>query len=239
MNKDLIGKIDTFMNSKGFVLCLLFLLLVLIILLFSLGYSNAKLEEQIFERDIHIRNLQYADSIAKEILEYEETDSTRVLVTRWKNGHRMSYAEMAEERDSLELKYYQQRIRNIDLESDIEAYQNLEERISSYEAYIRNLQRSDSIAKKLLDYRETDSTRVLVTRWKNGHQMSYAEMAGERDSLAKKYIQLNTQYQGLRSCIQAYEKVLIRCQEVFPFEYSIVYRGDSLWVSTITFNPKN
>lgn len=111
MNKDLIGKIDTFMNSKGFVLCLLFSLLVLIILLFSLGYSNAKLEEQIFERDIHIRNLQYSDSIAKELLEYEETDSTRILITRWKDGHQMSYAEIAEERDSLEV--------------TIEAYKNI------------------------------------------------------------------------------------------------------------------
>lgn len=101
MNKELFMKIDEFIESKGLILILLVLLLVLIPTVLSLGLTNEKLEEQIIERDNHIRLLQYRDSIASELLDYEQKDSTRVLVTRLKNGHTMTYKELGEERDSL------------------------------------------------------------------------------------------------------------------------------------------
>lgn len=101
MNKEFFIKIDKFLESKGFILLLLVLLLVLIPTVLSLGLTNQKLEEQIIERDNHIRILQYRDSVASELLDYEQKDSTRVLVTRLKNGQTMTYKELAEERDSL------------------------------------------------------------------------------------------------------------------------------------------
>lgn len=102
MNKELFIKIDKFFESKGFILLLFVLLLVLIPIVLSLGLTNVKLEEQIIERDNHIRQLQYTDSVAKHLLDYRDDDSTTVLVTRVRNGHQMTYKELAEERDSLQ-----------------------------------------------------------------------------------------------------------------------------------------
>ncbi len=102
MNKELFIKIDKFLENKGFILLLLVLLLVLIPIVLSLGLTNEKLEEQIIERDNHIRQLQYTDSVAKHLLDYRDEDSTTVLVTRVRNGHQMTYKELAEERDSLQ-----------------------------------------------------------------------------------------------------------------------------------------
>lgn len=122
MNKEWFQKVDKIMESKRSLLLLLIIMLVLVFMTLSLGYTNTKLEEQIYERDTYIRKLQYSDSIAKQLLEYSVNDSSKVLITRYKNGHHMTYREIAEERDSIRLEYYDLQYRNRELESKIEIY---------------------------------------------------------------------------------------------------------------------
>ena len=63
MNKEIFIKIDKFLESKGFNLLLLALLLVLLPIVLSLGLTNEKLEEQIIEHFKEDVNLALTDVI--------------------------------------------------------------------------------------------------------------------------------------------------------------------------------
>lgn len=151
--KNMINKIDKALNSIVFNILTLVLLLVLIPTIISLGYSNAKLEEQIFERDAHIRKLQYTDSISRSLLDYVETDSSRVLITRWKNGHNMTYKELAEERDSIINKYY-----NLCNECN-----RLELKIENYEQILDECKKIFPFDYKIHYYKDSIVTEVIYT----------------------------------------------------------------------------
>ena len=151
--KNIINKIDKALNSIFFNILTLILLLVLIPTIISLGYSNSKLEEQIFERDAHIRKLQYTDSISRSLLDYVETDSSRVLITRWKNGHNMTYKELAEERDSIINKYY-----NLCNE-----YNRLELKIENYEQILDECKKIFPFDYKIHYYKDSILTEVIYT----------------------------------------------------------------------------
>jgi hypothetical protein len=151
--KNIINKIDKALNSIVFNILTLVLLLVLIPTIISLGYSNAKLEEQIFERDAHIRKLQYTDSISRTLLDYVETDSSRVLITRWKNGHNMTYKELAEERDSIINKYY-----NLCNECN-----RLELKIENYEQILDECKKIFPFNYKIHYYKDSIVTEVIYT----------------------------------------------------------------------------
>lgn len=151
--KNIINKIDKALNSIVFNILTLVLLLVLIPTIISLGYSNAKLEEQIFERDAHIRKLQYTDSISRTLLDYVETDSSRVLITRWKNGHNMTYKELAEERDSIINKYY-----NLCNECN-----RLELKIENYEQILDECKKIFPFDYKIHYYKDSIVTEVIYT----------------------------------------------------------------------------
>jgi hypothetical protein len=151
--KNIINKIDKALNSIFFNILTLILLLVLIPTIISLGYSNSKLEEQIFERDAHIRKLQYTDSISRTLLDYVETDSSRVLITRWKNGHNMTYKELAEERDSIINKYY-----NLCNECN-----RLELKIENYEQILDECKKIFPFNYKIHYYKDSIVTEVIYT----------------------------------------------------------------------------
>ena len=151
--KNIINKIDKALNSIFFNILTLILLLVLIPTIISLGYSNAKLEEQIFERDAHIRKLQYTDSISRSLLDYVETDTSKVLITRWKNGHHMTYKELAEERDSITDKYYN--LRN--------ECNRLELKIENYEQILDECKKIFPFDYKIHYYKDSIATEVIYT----------------------------------------------------------------------------
>lgn len=98
MIKDFFIKIDKFMDSKGFLLLLLFLLLVITLIAMSLSCTNEKLEQQIIERDNHIRNLQYTDSIARQFLDIESTDSTQIFSYIAVDGEALTYNDLLQDR---------------------------------------------------------------------------------------------------------------------------------------------
>ena len=141
MKKELINKIDAIINSKKMALLSLIVMLFMLIMVIVLGYTNERLENQIIERDIQIRQLQYTDSVAHQLLDYVQKDSSTVLVTRWKNGHHQTYKEIAEERDSITQKYY-------GTKSEI---QKLNYRIELYEEILKKLQKHYPFEYKIVD----------------------------------------------------------------------------------------
>ena len=98
MIKKIIYDIDQFLESNAFILLILcVLMLALIPITLSLAYSNDKLEEQIIERDNHIRSLQYTDSIARQFLDIEVKDSVLVFSYIQVDGKVLSYKDLLEE----------------------------------------------------------------------------------------------------------------------------------------------
>ena len=125
MNKDRLIEIIEFLESKKMVLIMFFILLVMIPLTIMLGYSNCKLEEQIYERDIHIRNLQYRDSIAQQILCIESNDSVSYLKYIVRDGKMVSYKELMEDNTDIRQEYIHMLEENINLSRELDDYKVL------------------------------------------------------------------------------------------------------------------
>ena len=126
MIKKIVSDIDQFLESKVFILLILcILILVLIPITLSLAYSNDKLEEQIIERDNHIRSLQYTDSIARQFLDIEVKDSVQVFSYIQVDGKVLSYKDLLEE-SKKEHKQLEEAINeNIKLHKEVEKYKVL------------------------------------------------------------------------------------------------------------------
>ena len=125
MIKDFLIKIDKFMDSKGFLLLLLFLLLVITLIAMSLSSTNEKLEQQIIERDNHIRSLQYTDSIARQFLDIEVKDSVQVFSYIQVDGKVLSYKDLLEESKKDHKQLEEAINENIKLHKEVEKYKVL------------------------------------------------------------------------------------------------------------------
>ncbi len=207
MDKETLIKIIKFLDNKGLILVMFIMLLVLLPVTISLVYTNSKLEEQIYKRDNYIRKLQYTDSIARELLDYVETDSVRYISSRWRGDHRLTYRELAHERDSISEKYY-----NLLYKGN-----KISDKLSLYERIV-----------------EHTDTSVYVLTHSNGEIMTYQELITERDSIRNKYYNVEYETRKLNNNLKAYEDVLNICKKRFPFDYEIKYNKNGFITEIIT-----